>query len=95
MRISPLQVFGGYLLFITHARCRFGDAMQIKNEPFIDQANDLAFVEATSMRTKTNRLKSGRGIEVPLVGFANGVSGARWAHAWLRARAYYQLGVNP
>eukprot|EP00971_Amphidinium_carterae_P049063 966825-Amphidinium_carterae.3 len=95
MRVSPLQVFGGYFLFTLHSRCRFSDAMHLKQEPFIDEAHDLAFVEATSMHTKTSRMKSGRGIEVPLVGFALGVSGTKWARAWLAARAQFQLGVNP
>eukprot|EP00971_Amphidinium_carterae_P246452 4894966-Amphidinium_carterae.1 len=69
--------------------------MHIRSEPFIDESNDLAFIELTSIRTKTSRLKSGRGIEVPLVGFATGVSGYKWAQAWLKARAHYQLSVNP
>eukprot|EP00971_Amphidinium_carterae_P342497 6481826-Amphidinium_carterae.1 len=79
MMHSPMQVFAGYFLFVLHSRCRFTDAMNVRCEPVVDTTGGISFVEAVSLKTKTSQLHSGRKLEVPLVGYATGVSGNDWA----------------
>eukprot|EP00971_Amphidinium_carterae_P340013 6478159-Amphidinium_carterae.2 len=46
----------------------------------------FGFMEAESLKTKTNLLSSGKRLVVPLVGMAGGVSELPCAVEWLRTR---------
>eukprot|EP00971_Amphidinium_carterae_P101625 2011766-Amphidinium_carterae.1 len=96
METSPRQVVLGYLLFVLHTRCRFSDGLLVRREPRIDEVDGgIAFIEAESMKTKTNTMASGQRLMVPLVGLAKGVFDLPWARCWLQARADLGLPLSP
>ncbi len=74
---------------LTHTRTRFHDGVIIESEPFIDYdpEGEPVYIEAVQRDGKTARTRRRRRRRPqPLADFAVGVSGLRWAEAWLEAR---------
>eukprot|EP00971_Amphidinium_carterae_P020564 405116-Amphidinium_carterae.1 len=90
------KVLLGLVLFTIHVRCRFSDAQKVDSEPrFEPEENGMDIFECVSHRPKTNRKTSGVVVPVPLVAFANGISGKPWGEAWLTCRLRWGLAGRP
>eukprot|EP00971_Amphidinium_carterae_P054451 1072683-Amphidinium_carterae.1 len=90
------KVLLGFVLFTIHVRCRFSDAQEVDSEPRLEPGeNGMDILECVSHRTKTNRKASGVVVPVPLVAFANGISGKPWGEAWLTCRKRWGLAGRP
>ena len=79
------RVLCGFAAFWAHARARVGDARQVTDEPSLDvDATGRGYVEVKTARHKTAARGSKK--KFPFVAVATGVSGAKWAEAWLTVR---------
>jgi hypothetical protein len=83
-------VFVGFIVFLVHARLRFGDAQYIDTEPEVVGE----FLEAVMPRTKTSGRAGRRKRLLRVAAQAVGVSGKPWAAAWLAARAAEGLSAS-
>ena len=81
-------VICGFLVFVTHARARAGDATRVKKEPTLDEVSGRGYLEAGAQAFcfKTGHAAKKAGKVLPLVAISHGLSGAPWAAAWLELR---------
>lgn len=89
----------GFGLFCTHTRSRCSDAAKVTAEPQLDMcevedALNFAYIEtqAAGSTMKTGNTPAKSNFSFPLVGLALGLSGQKWAEAWLAIRA--RIGHN-
>ena len=84
-------VFLGFVLWLVHARSRFGDSARLTCEPGLDVAADssVGYIEAAAKygQHKTGYQPRKAGRRLPLVGSAFGLSRTGWAKSWLSLRA--------
>ena len=83
------EIFRGHILWVVHARARFGDSARIRVEPWLDVVEGEGYIESYA---QPGEYKTGHGLKkvgrkFPVVGWATGVSGLPWARAWLKLRA--------
>jgi len=82
-------VFAGFLLWVVHARARFGDAARVVDEPSLDlDGAGGGFLEsrARAGRHKTGHAAKRWGSSMPMVACVRGLAGNDWATAWLELR---------
>ncbi len=86
------RIFSGFLAFAIHARLRFLDAARISVEPRVVGDEADGYIEAHCSIHKGSNSKRARGLVLPAVGHATGLTGEAWAAEWLRLRR--DAGMN-
>ena len=82
------KVFIGFVTALIHWRARLSDTHHCCTEPFLDTSDaGEGFIEMGVVGTKTSHVASRMTKQLPLVGSATGVTGTRWAEAWLNERS--------
>ena len=82
----------GFVLYVTMARIRAGDAARITQEPSLDCGEqDDGYAEAEAHRGKTIRGRKRIRLSLPIVAFSKGVL-LPWAGTWLEVRK--KLGLD-
>ena len=77
-------IIAGAALLGVYGRVRVGDLRQCAEEPVLDEAGDVGFIETHFIAHKTARPGSKRAL--PIAGSSLGVTSYRWARLWLDAR---------
>ncbi len=86
------RIFSGFLAFTIHARLRFLDAARISVEPRLVGDEADGYIESHCSVHKGSNSKRARGLVLPAVGHATGLTGEAWAAEWLRLRR--DAGMN-
>ncbi len=80
------RIFSGFVAFAIHARLRFLDAARISVEPRVVGDEADGYIESHCSIHKGSNSKRARGLVLPAVGHATGLTGEAWAAEWLRLR---------
>ena len=92
---GPDKTFAGFNIFKTHARCRHADTYHCAEEPILDvDVTGFGYLELSVTMTKTGKASSRASKKLPLVAHAIGISGLRWAEAYLKERALQGLSAE-
>ncbi len=86
------RIFSGFLAFAIHARLRFLDAARISVEPRVVGDETDGYIESHCSVHKGSNSRRARGLVLPAVGHATGLTGEPWAAEWLKMRR--DAGMN-
>ena len=92
---GPDKVFSGFNTFKTHARCRHSDTFHCCDEPLLDiDSSGFGYLEVSVTGTKTGRSAAKLKRKLPLVAHAIGITGLRWAEAYMDERKAQGLDAS-
>ena len=89
---GPDKIFAGFNVFKTHARARHSDTYFCLSEPMLDlDSLGWGYVELQVHKTKTSNTAARQRKRLPLVAHSVGISGLRWAEAYVKEREVQDL----